>query len=137
MQTSGVFEKLSRHSRWLTPLLIFLAAFSIRLVYLNQISTIPTFEKPIMDEQYHLALAEQINSEEGLPDEPYYRAPLYPYFLAAVFNLTAESVYWTRIIQILLGALSNLADWQGWAFPPPPASVLSNRNRCARIARLL
>ncbi|MCH7689514.1 MAG: glycosyltransferase family 39 protein [candidate division Zixibacteria bacterium] len=108
MQTSRLFEKLSRHSRWLTPLLIFLAAFSIRVVYLNQISTIPTFEKPIMDEQYHLALAEQINSEEGLPDEPYYRAPLYPYFLAAVFNLTAESVYWTRIIQILLGALLPL-----------------------------
>jgi len=58
-----------------------------------------------MDEQYHLALAEQINSEDGLPDEPYYRAPLYPYFLAFVFNLTGESFYWTRLIQILFGSL--------------------------------
>ena len=108
MQTPRLFEKLSGQSRWLTPLLIFLAAFSIRVVYLNQISEIPTFDKPIMDEQYHLELAAQINSESGLPEEPYYRAPLYPYFLATVYNLTGESVYWTRLLQILLGALLPL-----------------------------
>lgn len=57
-----------------------------------------------MDEKYHVQLAEQINSEQGLPDEPFYRAPLYPYLLALLFNATDSSFYWTRLIQLILGS---------------------------------
>ena len=66
------------HHVWLVPLLIFLAAFSVRLVYLNQLESIPTFNYPIMDEKYHVHLAQRIDSEAGLDQEPFYRAPLYP-----------------------------------------------------------
>jgi predicted membrane-bound mannosyltransferase len=83
---------------------LFLAAFLIRFIYLNQLESMPNFDEPQMDERYHLEVANQINSGT-LPDEPFFRAPLYLYFFAAVFNLTGESFYDTRLIQIILGSL--------------------------------
>jgi 4-amino-4-deoxy-L-arabinose transferase-like glycosyltransferase len=56
-------------------------------------------------------LAGQINSAEGLADEPYFRAPFYPYFLSFVFGLTGESIYMTRLIQIILGSLLPVLIW--------------------------
>lgn len=61
-----------------------------------------------MDEKYHVQLAEQINSPDGYPDEPFYRAPLYPYILAFLFRATDDSFYWSRFIQILLGSFLSL-----------------------------
>lgn len=90
------------------PVFIFLAAFAIRLVYLNQIESLPTFNYPIMDEKYHMDLAQKIDSEEGLSKEPFYRAPLYPYFFAALYKATNRSLYWPRFIQILLSSFLPL-----------------------------
>ncbi len=101
-------KRISRHQIWLVPLFIFLAAFAVRLVYLNQIKSIPTFNYPVMDEKYHVDLAQKTNSDEGLGDEPFYRAPLYPYFFAALYKITKGSLYWPRFIQILLGSFLPL-----------------------------
>ena len=95
----------SRHQVWAVPLLMFVVALTVRMVYLNQAETSPTFDQPIMDEQYHVRLAEQINADDGLPKEPYYRAPLYPYFLSVLFRITDESLYGVRLLQIILGSL--------------------------------
>lgn len=57
-----------------------------------------------MDEQYHLELVKQILSG-SLPPEPYFRAPLYPYFLAGVVAVTGDTIWWPRLIQMFLGAL--------------------------------
>ncbi len=97
-----------KHSHWPVPLLIFILSLSVRVIYLNQTSTISTFENPIMDEKYHVQLVQQINSESGYPAEPYYRAPLYPYFLAFLFKLTDDSFFWTRLIQLVLGSFLAL-----------------------------
>lgn len=86
-------------------LALFIAAFLVRFIYLNQLQSMPNFDEPQMDERYHLEIANQINSEQGLPDEPFFRAPLYLYFFAEVFALTGSSFYWTRFIQILLASL--------------------------------
>jgi len=83
-------------------------AFSVRLVYLNQIQSIPTVPNPIMDERYHVELAEKINSEEGPDREPFFRAPLYQYFLAFIYDATGNSIYWSRFIQIVFGSLLPL-----------------------------
>ncbi len=61
-----------------------------------------------MDEKYHVQLVSQINSDEGYPDQPFYRAPLYPYFLAFLFKVTDDSFYWTRLIQLVLGSFLAL-----------------------------
>ncbi|MFQ5498335.1 MAG: tetratricopeptide repeat protein [Candidatus Zixiibacteriota bacterium] len=93
---------------WFIPICILLASLAIRLVYFQQISSLPTFAEPIMDEAYHVRLADQINSDDGLPDEPYYRAPLYPHFFASLCRLTNQSLYLTRLIQVLMGAFLPL-----------------------------
>ncbi len=90
---------------FLFGLIIFFVSFGIRLVYLNQLQSMPTFEQPVMDEKYHLELADQINSPAGYPDEPYFRAPLYPYYLAFVSNAVGGSIYWMRFIQIIIGSM--------------------------------
>ncbi len=108
MTDRSVVKRISKHQAWLVLLFIFLAAFAIRLVYLNQIESLPTFNYPIMDEKYHVDLAQKINSDEGSDKEPFYRAPLYPYFLAALHKVTSGSLYWARFIQILLSSFLPL-----------------------------
>ncbi|HUV30950.1 MAG TPA: tetratricopeptide repeat protein [Acidobacteriota bacterium] len=97
-----------RHQDWFIPLLLLIVSFTVRLVYLNQVQTLPTVANPIMDERYHLELAEKINSETGMDPEPFFRAPLYPYFFAAVYRMTGYSLYWSRLLQILLGSFLPL-----------------------------
>jgi tetratricopeptide (TPR) repeat protein len=85
-------------------LVLYSAALIVRIVYLVQIQALPTFKIPVMDEGYHIQLAERINSPDGLPDEPYFRAPLYPYLLSLFLDITGGSLFWTRFIQVLIGS---------------------------------
>jgi 4-amino-4-deoxy-L-arabinose transferase-like glycosyltransferase len=91
------------------PLLIAAAVFSValmvRLVYLNQIANMPTFNFPDMDEAYHVYLAKFINSTGGLGKEAFFRAPLYPYLLAFLLKVGHNSLYITRLIQVIYGSL--------------------------------
>ncbi len=103
MIPTPITEFIKKHRTWLVPLLILVVAFSARLAYLNQIQEMPTFNYPVMDEKYHVKLAEQINSDEGLPAEPFYRAPLYPYVFAFLHKISGESMYVPRFVQILFG----------------------------------
>ncbi len=91
----------------LTSILLIILSFSVRLVYLNQMESSPLFENPVMDEKYHIELVEQIKTNNE-PQEPYFRAPLYPYFLTALSNATNGSLYTMRLIQILLGSFLPL-----------------------------
>jgi len=84
---------------------LFLTGFAVRLIYLTEIRNMPAFESPVMDEKYHLDLARQINSPQGLPQEPFFRAPLYPYFLAVAYRFTSGSLFWCRFIQIAIASL--------------------------------
>jgi len=92
---------------WLIPAVLFVAAVAVRLVYLFQIESLPTFYHAIMDEGYHLVVADQIRSGT-LPAEPYYRAPLYPHVLGLLLTLTGSSLFWSRLIQIVMGAFLPL-----------------------------
>lgn len=64
----------------------------------------PNFNEPQMDERYHLEVAKEINSGT-LPAEPYFRAPLYLYFFARLYQITGGSLYGVRLVQIILGSL--------------------------------
>lgn len=90
---------------WKILLLLFAVAFAVRLIHVIQLQSMPTFDDPTMDEGYHLELVKQINSAEGYPDEPYFRAPLYPYLLALLFKVTGGSFFGARVIQIFLGSV--------------------------------
>lgn len=97
-------QKFIRDNRW--PLVIFLAAFFLRLVYLIQIKSNPAFSYPMVDELWHLTWAREIIGGNFWGDEAYFRGPLYPYLLAAFVGITGDSIFWTRFIQIIIGSFS-------------------------------
>ena len=83
---------------------LYLAALALRLIHLSAVAEMPTFERPAMDEYYHLQWAEQIAAGEFTSDEPFFRAPLYPYQLALMLKVTGGDLFATRVVQSLLGA---------------------------------
>lgn len=102
---------LAKKESIIAPLFIVLASLIVRLIYLFEIESIPTFYYPIMDEQYHVYLANLINSG-NLSDEPFYRAPLYPYLLAFLMKITSASLFAVRVIQITLSSFLPLIIYQ-------------------------
>ncbi len=85
---------------------LFLLAFVIRLIYLNQIKLNPYFDTPQIDALWHHNWAKEIAAGDWMGKEVFFRAPLYPYFLGTLYDLFGESFYLPRLIQIIIGSLS-------------------------------
>jgi predicted membrane-bound mannosyltransferase len=85
---------------------IVLSAFALRLTYVLQLRSSPLFDRPQMDERYHDQWAQAIATGETFVEGPYFRVPLYPAFLAAVYEVFGHDYLAPRIVQALLGALS-------------------------------
>lgn len=85
---------------------LFLLAFVIRLIYLNQIKASPYFDAPQIDALWHHNWAKEIASGDWIGKEVFFRAPFYPYFLGILYALFRESFYFPRLIQIIVGSLS-------------------------------
>jgi hypothetical protein len=98
-----------RRPRW-RDVLIFagIAAFALtlRLIYVFQARSSPYFDVPILDAAYHDAWARAIVAGSPFIDTAYFRAPLYPAFLAAMYWLSGGSFLFPRIIQAAIGALT-------------------------------
>ena len=84
-------------------LMIVSLAFVLRQVYVLELSHSPLFDQPQMDELYHDQWARAIVADRVFVDGPYFRAPLYPWFLAAVYKLCGPGYLAPRIAQMLLG----------------------------------
>ncbi len=83
-------------------------AFLVRLIYVSQLAGTPFFESPIVDAEFHDAWARNI-IEKGIGHEgPFFRAPLYSYFLAFIYHLTNESYFAARLAQTLLGTATAI-----------------------------
>ncbi len=88
---------------WFTA--VALAGFVVRLVYVLQARTNdPLFFHPQMDALYHHQWALAISAGVEFINDAFFRAPLYPYFLALLYKLTGTDLVWTRILQALLGS---------------------------------
>lgn len=94
----------STKDKW--PLVIFLAAFLIRLIYLLQFRSSPLFFYPMVDEQWHYQWAKEIIGGNFWGSEAYFRGPLYPYFLALLLKITGDSIFWTRLLQMIFPSVS-------------------------------
>ena len=96
--------------RWGHALLIFLVALSFRGLYLVEASHKPDFNLFYMDEEYNLGWAKSLATEvwnppyDQLQHAPYFRAPLYSYFLAVLLKLFGLNVLAVRIVQLVLGS---------------------------------
>lgn len=97
---------------WRRGLLVFAVAVLFRGAYLAEASGHPEFNLVYMDEEYHLEWAKALATGiwappyDQLKDQPYFRAPLYPYFLALIFKTFGVRPFLARVIQGLIGSVS-------------------------------
>jgi tetratricopeptide (TPR) repeat protein len=106
--------RLDRHHRreWLPPVLIFLVALSARIIHLIQARDIPIFKYLISDGRAYDLWAQRIAAGDWIGDKVFYQAPLYPYFLGALYSLFTRDLLLVRIVQSVLGALSCILIYQ-------------------------
>ncbi len=90
----------------LSMMVIVITALVIRLFYLYQIRTIPFFHVFLVDAETYNAWANSIAAGNWWGDEPFYQAPLYPYFLAVIKIVVGNAPWAPRVIQAILGAFS-------------------------------
>ncbi|KPL19005.1 MAG: hypothetical protein AMJ92_05430 [candidate division Zixibacteria bacterium SM23_81] len=100
--------KISFRKEHLFLLILFLFALGLRLVYLGQLRDSPLFDAPIMDAEYHDQWALAIRDGQPFHEGPYFRAPLYAYFLAGIYTLFGHSYLAARVVQFFIGSLSVL-----------------------------
>jgi tetratricopeptide (TPR) repeat protein len=84
---------------------LFIFAFLVRFIYLNQIKSSPLFDAPQLDAKYHDQWAQMILKGWDFEKGVFFRAPLYPYFLALVYEIFGHSFYMARVVQFLIGSL--------------------------------
>jgi len=82
---------------------IFAVALAIRLIFffVNK-QTNPLFNDPILDSLFHHQWAKEINDGNFWGDEVYFRAPLYPYFLAFLYKISGTSIAFATFCQHLI-----------------------------------
>jgi tetratricopeptide (TPR) repeat protein len=83
---------------------LFLVALTLRLLYQGQMAASPLWTHLILDEAYNDAWARR----GFLADLPFFRAPLYPWLLGALYRLGGPSPEAARVVQAVLSALSCL-----------------------------
>jgi tetratricopeptide (TPR) repeat protein len=86
--------------------LVVVAALSLRLIYIEQLRDNPLFDHPVMDEAYHDQWGQAIAEGRRFVDGPYFRAPLYPALLGAIYTAFGHNLLIPRIIQAVLGSVS-------------------------------
>lgn len=91
--------------RW--ALFIFFLSLILRLVHLFQVkSADPIFYYPIMDGLYHHNWAIRIIKEGWFGNDSFFRAPLYPYFIALLYKIFGIHLLIPRIAQSLIGSFN-------------------------------
>lgn len=89
---------------WKTLSALALLAFALRVVHVLFMRASPFFDQPIMDAAYHVDWARAFAAGERFQDGPFFRAPLYPWFLGVCQWLFGESLLAPRLVQAAFGA---------------------------------
>lgn len=108
-------------SELLTIVIILVVGFILRLGYLWEIEHSNELSFLSGDAYFHNYWAKALVSGNWAPPEPYHdpqiyknpylKPPGYPYFLAALFRLSDNSVLLARICQMVLGLTSSVMAW--------------------------
>ncbi len=85
---------------------LFLTALAVRGIYLFIHTKSIYFNRPILDSLWIHQWAASIAAGEAAEREAFFRAPLYPYFVSAVYTLFGARPWVLEVIQHVLGALS-------------------------------
>jgi tetratricopeptide (TPR) repeat protein len=97
-------DALTSRRRWLV--ILFAAAFVLKLVYIIQSAEALHVRVPVMDSQYYDETARDIAAGRVLRREAFFMGPLYPYFLSLVYLLFGRDFMIVRFLQIIGGAAS-------------------------------
>ena len=101
-----------KHSSWRGALLVFGVAIVLRAAFLLEASTKPAFSLVYMDPEYNLEWARGMATGvwnppyDTLREGPFFRAPLYSMFLAAIWGVFGEKLWIFRSFQAVLGSFS-------------------------------
>ncbi len=88
------------------PIIIFVIAFLVRFVYLIELTHNSPFSSYLyLDALRYDSWAQSIAFGIKHVMEPAFRAPLYPLFLAAIYNIFGHNLFIARLVQMFLGAL--------------------------------
>jgi len=113
-ERSGGGAQNSYHPGWsegfggLEPGLIFILGLVLHLIYLLEVRSCALFDYPVLDMYWHREWATEILSGDWLGRGVFFRAPLYPYFLAAVMSVAGRGFFWPRVLQAVIGSLTPL-----------------------------
>ncbi len=105
-------KKVLQDPNLIRILVIFILAFLVRFIYIQEIKKCPLFYLPTMDPLYHLSWAKEILSGNIFANTPFYRAPLYSFLLAFELWVSHINLYFVRIVQILMGSISCVLVYQ-------------------------
>jgi len=86
--------------------IILLIGLAIRVFHLYFLSKSPYWDGYFLDELYHHLWAKKIAAGQILPSGVFFRAPLYPYILSAIYSIFGTNGWTPRIFQSLWGLLS-------------------------------
>ncbi len=96
----------TQHHPYITPILIFVFALIVRLLYLWQLSGSPLVDVVMGDSTVYDRWARRIAAGDWIGKEVFFQAPLYPYFVAVIYTLFGPGTWAVRIVQVIIGALS-------------------------------
>lgn len=101
-------------TRFHSPLVwLLLAAVLVKLGYLFFALPDPSSVSRLsIDALYHYKWASLIADDHPLANTPYFRAPLYPFVLAALLKISSDSIIFVRLIQLLAGCLTLLFSYR-------------------------
>jgi len=93
--------------KYFFPILIFLTALSLRLIYLYQIKDNVLLKHPKLDAEYYDTWAQEIIKGDWISKNKgtFLMSPGYPYFLSLVYLVYGHNFYSVILIQFLFGSL--------------------------------
>ncbi|MFN3476903.1 MAG: glycosyltransferase family 39 protein [Candidatus Methylomirabilales bacterium] len=100
-----------REGERLRVLLLFLFAFLLRFLFLNEIASHPLFDSNLArgtDMKGYIDWASRITEGDwlGRKEGAFWQGPLFPYFLAVLFTLFGKDLFLATLVQMLLSAFT-------------------------------
>jgi hypothetical protein len=107
-------EPRTRPFRWQVAA-IFAIALAVRLAHVWYVRSSPFFDTLLGDARGYDAWAQQIAGGDWIGQGVFYQAPLYPYFLGALYSIAGRDLFLVRICQAVIGAAGCAAtcSWCG------------------------
>ncbi|MDA0948971.1 MAG: glycosyltransferase family 39 protein, partial [Planctomycetota bacterium] len=99
-----------RRRTWALVLIVLLGV-ALRVHHALALADLPTSQQPSMDALYHVQWARAMVAGEPFIQEPYFRLPLYPFFLSLVARVLGDGLLGWRLAQALLGAATILGTY--------------------------